>query len=205
MYLKTLVPETRRVLEAIAKEPRIDDFYLAGGTALALQIGHRESIDLDFFSATDFKRDEIKTALAALGQYRLINEEEGTLDGSLDGVKLSFLRYEYPMLFPLIPFEGIHLADIRDIACMKLDAVSSRGSKKDFIDIFFLLKQFPMNELIGFFEKKYSHIQYNKLHILKSLTYFSEAEDEPFPKMLVDVSWEDVKETMRSETKKLVV
>lgn len=205
MHTETLAPETRRVLETVAKEPRIDDFYLAGGTALALQVGHRESVDLDFFSFTDFKRDELKIALSVCGRYMLTNEEEGTLDGSLDDVKLSFLRYEYPMLFPLIPFGGIHLADIRDIGCMKLDAVSSRGSKKDFIDIFFLLKQFLLEELIGFFEKKYSHIQYNKLHILKSLTYFSEAEDEPFPKMLVNVSWEDVKETMRSETKKLVV
>lgn len=66
------------------------------------------------------------------------------------------------------------------------------------------MKQFSLDELIGFFEKKYDRIQYNKLHILKSLTYFSEAEDEPLPKMLADVSWEDVKETMRSETKKLV-
>lgn len=204
MHTETLAPETQRVLEAVAKQLSVTDFYLAGGTALALQIGHRESVDLDFFSATDFKRETLKAALATFGRYILTNEEEGTLDGSLDDVKISFLRYEYPMLFPLISFDGIHLADIRDIACMKLDAVSSRGSKKDFIDIFFLLKQFSLDELIGFFEKKYDRIQYNKLHILKSLTYFSEAEDEPLPKMLADVSWEDVKETMRSETKKLV-
>ena len=204
MHNETLAPETRRVLETVAQQSCIARFYLAGGTALALQIGHRESVDLDFFSAEDFKRDELKTALAACGRYVLVSEEEGTLDGSLDDVKLSFLRYEYPMLFPLIFFEGIHLADIRDIACMKLDAVSSRGSKKDFIDIFFLLKQFSLEELIGFFEKKYSHIQYNKLHILKSLTYFSEAEDEPLPKMLTEVSWETVKEKMREEAKKFV-
>jgi hypothetical protein len=125
------------------------------------------------------------------------------LDGVLDDVKLTFLRYEYSLLLPLIPFEGVMLADIRDIACMKLDAASSRGSKKDFIDLYFLLQQFSLEELIGFFESKYSHIEYNLMHILKSLTYFSEAENEPSPKMIIPVSWEEVKNTLVMEAKKL--
>src|SRR3990167_404937 len=172
MYPETLAPETRRVLEKISQQPFIEDFYLVGGTALALHIGHRESIDLDFFSSQDFSLEKLKREISAIGRYRLTNEEEGTLDGTLDDVKLTCIRYDYPLLFPLVEWNGAQLADERDIACMKIDAVSSRGSKKDFIDIYFLLEKYSLAELLSFFGEKYSHIEYNRLHLLKSLAYF---------------------------------
>lgn len=202
MHPETLSPETRRVLEKISRESWLSNFYLAGGTALALQLGHRISVDLDFFSQKDFSLPLLKKDVAFVGEYVLTNEEDGTLDGLIDDVKVTFLRYEYPLLYPLNSFEGVALADIRDIACMKLDAVSSRGSRKDFIDIFFLLERFSLDEMLDLFAKKYSHIQYNKLHLLKSLVYFSDAEDEPMPVMLRDVSWDDVKKRIVEETKK---
>jgi len=118
---------------------------MAGGTALAIQLGHRESID---------------------------------------GVKLSFFYYEYRLLFPLIDFENINLADARDISAMKIDAISSRGSKKDFIDIYFLMKKYGLPDIIDFFMEKYSEVKYNKLHILKSLNYFEDAEKEPELRMI---------------------
>lgn len=204
MYRETLAPETRCVLEKISKQSFIKDFYLVGGTALALHFGHRESIDLDFFSAQDFSLEKLKKEVSALGQYRLTNEEDGTLDGMLDDVKLTFIRYGYPLLFPLVDFDGVKLADERDIACMKIDAVSARGSRKDFIDLYFLLEKYTLSELLSFFEQKYSHIEYNKLHLLKSLAYFDDAEADVMPKMLKDVSWDTVKEKILGETKKLV-
>ena len=204
MYPETLAPETRRVLEKISQQPFIEDFYLVGGTALALHFGHRESIDLDFFSAQDFSLEKMKNEVSAIGQYRLTNEDDGTLDGMLDDVKLTFIRYEYPLLFPLVDFSGVKLADERDIACMKIDAVSSRGSKKDFIDLYFLLEKYSLPELLSFFEQKYSHIEYNRLHLLKSLAYFDDADEDVMPKMLKAISWDAVKEKILEETRKLI-
>jgi hypothetical protein len=204
MHPETLAPETKRVLETLASQGVASGFYLAGGTSLALQLGHRESIDLDFFSSSDFSREQLKKSLSGYGHYEITNEEDGTLDGLLNDVKLTFLRYEYPLLFPLLSFGDISLADKRDIACMKIDAISSRGSKKDFIDLFFLLKEFSLEDIFGFFEQKYIDIHYNKLHLLKSLTYFDDAEDDPSPKMLVPVSWEEVKQVISDKAKKLI-
>lgn len=197
MHSEVIHANTQRVLEKIKKSAFIKQFYLAGGTALAIQIGHRESIDLDWFSPEKFSIEQLRNGLADLGTFMVENQAEGTLHGVLDGVKITFLRYEYKQLYPFIEFKGIKIADGRDIAAMKLDAVSSRGSKKDFIDIYFLLKKYSLSELIGFFENKYSHLQFNTLHILKSLCYFDDAEGDPMPVMLQDVQWRDIKANIR--------
>lgn len=200
MYKQTLGENTERVLEKIATSGVLKHFYLAGGTALALELGHRKSEDLDWFSAEQFLSDGIKKKLSELGAFQLIGEEEGTIHGVLDEVRISFLRYDYGMLFPLIRFEGVHIADERDIAAMKIDALSSRGSKKDFVDIYFLLQKYSLSELVGFFEKKYKDIQFNKLYILKSLVFFDDAEADPMPSMVEKADWEEIKKKIREET-----
>jgi len=199
MFNESISKETKLVLQKISQSDLVRQFYLAGGTALAVQLGHRESIDLDWFCQTDFSNQEVKTTLAGLGDFQVTNESEGTIDGVLDNVKVSFFRYQYKLLFPFVDFEKIQMADERDIAAMKIDAMSSRGSKKDFIDIFFLLKKYSLDELIGFFERKYTEISYNKLHILKSLVYFTDADDEPMPVMLQDTDWEKVKKNIQEK------
>lgn len=193
MFQEVLSPKTKHVLEKIGKTKIPGNFYLAGGTALALQIGHRKSLDLDWFSKKSFSTKNLKNELKTLGKLKVENEEEGTLNCVLDGIRLSFFEYHYRVLFPsFINYnKRIKLADLRDIACMKIDAISSRGSKKDFIDIYFLLKEFSLKELLNLFDRKYKEIKYNHLHILKSLTYFEEAEKEPMPIMLKKVSWSD--------------
>ncbi|NCA93844.1 MAG: hypothetical protein EOM84_01565 [Sphingobacteriia bacterium] len=203
MHSQAIDPQTKRVLDKIVSAGISAQFYLAGGTALAIQLGHRKSIDLDFFSRDDFSIEKLKKELSSLGEFVVIDQDQGTLNASLDGVKVSFLRYDYIRLYPYIAFENINLADERDIAAMKIDAASSRGSKKDFIDLYFLLQKYSLAELIGFFEKKFADIKYNKMHIFKSLVYFSDAEDEPMPIMLTDVSWQKVKEKISQETLKL--
>lgn len=200
MHPESIDEKTKRVLEKIAKTDLAKNFYLAGGTALAVHLGHRKSIDLDWFSKKGFSNSEIKKILSELGIFSLTGEEDGTVHGTLDGVKISFLRYNYELSFPLVEFENILLADERDISAMKIDAISSRGNKKDFVDLFFLLKKYSLEELIDLFEKKYKTIKYNKLHILKSLAYFPDAEDDPMPIMLENVKWEDMKEYISSET-----
>lgn len=204
MHTEILAEDTKRVLGKISDSDLLTDFYMVGGTALALQFGHRKSIDLDFFSPKDFSLPHLKKSISVLGNYTLENEEPGTLDGILDEVKLTFLRYEYPLLFPLISYDNILLADPRDIACMKLDAISSRGSRKDFIDLFVLLEHHTLTELLALFTKKYAGINYNKLHIIKSLSYFADAEDEPMPIILRDISWDVVKKKISGEARALV-
>jgi predicted nucleotidyltransferase component of viral defense system len=187
-------------LDKIADTEIARPFYLAGGTALAVHLGHRISIDLDFFTPEHFAVVSLRDNLAALGTLTVTSEsEDGTFNGILNGVSVSFFIY------PVIPFAGISLADERDIAAMKIDAVSSRGSKKDFIDIYFLLEKYHLQELIGFFETRFCNIQYNKLHILKSLSYFENAEEEAMPKMIKAVSWDEVKRKISQEAKKLTV
>lgn len=201
MYEKSIDKKTKLVLEKIEKLGFVKNFYLAGGTALAIQFGHRESIDLDFFSREKFSVSDMEKELSLIGKFILSKKDDRTLDGILDGVKISFFHYDYDLIYPLIEFNNIQIADERDIACMKLDAVSSRGSKKDFIDIYFLLEKYSLSELIDFFERKYKNIEYNKLHILKSLAYFIDAEDEPMPVMIKNVEWEEVKKKIIEEAK----
>lgn len=201
MFETAIHTETKRVLEKIGNSKLTKNFYLAGGTALALQLGHRESVDLDWFSAGDFSNGKIKEQLGNLGNFLLSSEEEGTIHGSLDGVKLSFLRYPYALLFPARKYGKILVADERDIAAMKIDAISARGSKKDFIDIYFLLQKYNLSELFDYFDQKFSSIKYNKLHLLKSIVYFQDAEAEPIPVMLKPADWKQVKKNLFQATK----
>ena len=198
MHQETISGTTERVLAKVSDQLK-GGFYLAGGTALAIELGHRRSIDLDWFSAADFSHLILKKTMSDAGSFELNGEEEGTIHGVLDGVRISFLRYPYPLLFPVIAFEGASLADERDIAAMKIDAVSSRGSKKDFIDLYFLLEKYSLAELLEIFERKYAGIKFNELHILKSLSYFDDAESEPMPVMLMPVSWEEVRKKITAE------
>lgn len=200
MHQQAISGETHRVLEKIAESPIAEHFYLVGGTALAIHLGHRMSVDLDWFSFPDFANDELKQVLSKLGNFELTGEDKGTIHGILDRVRISFLYYPYKLLYPLVRFGNAKLADERDIASMKIDAISSRGSKKDFFDLYVLLEKYSLAELIGFFEKKYENIKFNKLHILKSLIFFENAEQEPMPVLLKPIEWEDVKRKILSET-----
>lgn len=202
MHPEAIDEKTRRVLEKIAESGIAQNFYLAGGTALAIQLGHRKSVDLDWFSIGNFSNGELKNKLATLGKFTLTGEEPGTIHGILDGIKTSFFHYDYPLLYSPVKFEKINLADKRDISAMKIDAVSSRGSKKDFIDLYFLLEEYDLKNLIGFFEKKYSGLNFNKLHILKSLIFFNDADSEPLPVMLQNFQWSKAKRRLENEVKK---
>lgn len=187
--------ETRSNLELLNKANILDNFYLAGGTGLALQIKHRLSIDLDFFTEKDINIKALMDRLQELGEITVSKEAENTLNGTFNKTEIMFLKYAYPLLFPLKEVEGIIIADSRDIGCMKISAVYSRGTKKDFIDLFFICKNIiDFKELLELFKKKYKDVDYNMIHILKSLVYFDDAEKDPMPKMLTPVSWNKVKE-----------
>lgn len=201
MYPQTLYPKTKQVLNDLKVQSLLKDFYLAGGTALALQIGHRRSIDLDFFT-NNFPEREILMQKLKMFKPKITQEVPGTLDILINNVKVSFLEYKYPLLEPLLEFESVNIADLVDIACMKLTAISSRGSKKDFVDLYFLLNKYPLDQLLTKFERKYKGVKYQKIHILKSLTFFNDADNEPEPDYMQRVDWVEVKSSLENEIKR---
>src|SRR3990167_8536501 len=138
MHEETLSKDTGIVLEKLVDVAR--PFYLAGGTALALQFGHRISVDLDFFIPELFDVKKLINDLSKVGNLEIEDESDITFNGSLDGVKISFFKYNYPLLFETKDFKGVKLADERDIGAMKIEAISNRGSKKDFVDMYVLSK-----------------------------------------------------------------
>lgn len=194
MFTRGLSEQTQRNLESLKSLAFIRQYYLAGGTALSLYYGHRFSNDLDFFSQTPVTPATIRTELSALGSLEIFQNDEGTFNGMLNGVKLSFFIYPYSLLKPAVDFKGVKAADIVDIACMKIDAISSRGTKRDFIDLYFICqKSLLIKELLDMYSKKYSKAKFNKLHIVKSMVYFVDAEDNAMPEMIEKVSWEEIK------------
>lgn len=202
-FFNILPPIQRALLNELTQQEWLGSFYLVGGTALALQIGHRISIDFDFFSPDDFSNQNLLSLLSGLGQFELFEEARETLHGSLDGVKLSFLRYRYPLIKPLHPLHLLKLADIFDIALMKLSAISGRGAKKDFIDFYFLLQRLNLTELLAAYSEKYGEGVSSHYHLFKSLVYFDDAEHEPMPRMIQSVEWPDVKRFMVQTVKEI--
>lgn len=160
---------------------------------MALHLGHRESVDLDFFSEEEFEPEKIQILLEKELLLEDVAIESGTLNCYADKVKLQFLHYPYKLLDALKMFGGINISSVQDIACTKLLTISARGLKKDFIDLYFILELFSLPEMFELLKKKYSEHDYNLLHILKSLVYFDDANDQPSPRMHKEVSWITVK------------
>lgn len=201
LYTETVPIATQSVLEKIKEISGIQDFYLSGGTALALQLGHRESEDLDFFTKTSFQPQKLQEKLLHYGTLKDVQIEEGTLNLFMNNAKLQFLYYPYNLLEEFISWNGINLSSIIDIACTKLITISMRGSKKDFIDLYVILQQITLEELFAKLDKKYTKVQYNYPHILKSLVYFNDADNQPMPRMHKDFSWKDVKDSIVKKVK----
>lgn len=203
LYFEILPDEQKQVLETISKQKWINSYYLAGGTGLALQIGHRQSIDFDFFTKNDINNRLTIEKLKDIGKFELFNEAENTVNGSLNNIKVSFLKYKYPLLNTPLTYNQLPIADKLDIALMKLEAISGRGSKKDFIDIYFLLNFFTLNEILQKYEFKYGIEIANNYHLLKSLVYFEDARLQLMPKMLKKVNWDNIKKSIIKEVKKI--
>lgn len=196
LHLEILPEEQRKLFDVFAEYDWINSFYLAGGTSLALRIGHRQSIDFDFFIKEDFKIREIISRLGKLGSFELFDEAENTINGILNHVQISFFKYEYPLLKKPYQYGNLKIAELLDVALMKLEAISGRGNKKDFIDLFFLIDFFSLPELFKAYSKKYGTQIGNHYHLLKSLVYFEDGENQPMPKMFKHVEWSEVKDTI---------
>lgn len=193
LHLDVLPENQLQLFELLSNQSFINDFYLAGGTGLALHLGHRQSIDFDFFIPADFDTYLIINKLVSIGKYQRDNEEKNTINGSLDGIKISFFGYRYKTIDDFSYYNNIRLAGLKDIAAMKMEAIAGRGSKKDFVDIYFLLQQYTLNEIFDFHTIKYGKGLSNRYHHLKSLVYFKDADSEAMPLMINPLKWDDVK------------
>jgi hypothetical protein len=201
LHTKILPENQLQIFETLSSQPFVNDFYLTGGTGLALQLGHSRSLDFDFFIPEDFDTADIIRKLVSIGKYERDNEEKNTINGSLDNVKISFFGYKKQVIDDFKIYKNIRLAGLKDIAAMKLEAIAGRGSKKDFIDMFFLLKQFTLWEIFTFHRIKYGIGLNNQYHLLKSLVYFADAEAEAMPVMIKPLYWSDVKRHLISTVK----
>lgn len=172
-------------------EPK-ESFYLAGGTGLALHLGHRKSVDIDLFTMTGFDVDRVSFRLSETGAVISV-AEEGTVHAFIGETKVSFLHYPYRLLKDVQVYEGIGIASLEDIACMKVIAVSQRAEKKDFFDLYEVLRKFGPARLGKLVVDKYGSGRINAYHILKSFFYFTDAEQSLDPVSLRDVTWEGVK------------
>lgn len=194
----------RETLERLQRSSALDKFYLAGGTGLALRIGHRRSLDFDFFSPEAFDEDALLRKVQECPDFVLSARSPSTLHAQVQGTKVSFLGYTYPVLFPSEKFLGVDVADPRDIACMKISAIASRGTRRDFVDLFLASRQYGLDKLLDLFRTKFAQVNYSMVHIFKSLTYFDDAEKDPLPDMLVPLSWQELKEYFMVEVPRML-
>ena len=191
LHHKAIDPSTLEVLKRLLQIPVFSDLRLVGGTSLALQLGHRKSVDIDLFGLLEVDDLSVSTALKAFNSVTIIQKSENITVYSIEGIKVDIVNYSYPWILPLKEEDGIRMAQLEDIAAMKLSAITGRGTKKDFIDIFFLLQRFRLKEMMEFYTKKY--YDGSEFLVLKSMTYFDDADPEQSPVMLQHISWEEVK------------
>jgi predicted nucleotidyltransferase component of viral defense system len=191
LQLSTIDTTTLELLKKLMCFDEFKKMRLVGGTALALQIGHRKSIDLDFFGSIDFQSIYTAKTFANFNKIVILKSSKNINIFSIDDIKVDFVDYNYPWLQNEIKTDGIRLAHVEDIAAMKLAAVTGRGSRKDFIDIYFLLHQYDLKEMINFYNKKY--YDGSEYMVLKSLTYFDDAEKDFEIQMIQKISWTNIK------------
>lgn len=199
LHWDALAEKTRQVFRALAKLPLPSHFYLAGGTGLALQIGHRISYDLDFFTSTPALdlagRSILQRQLEALQDVTFRLESDGQLYTVVQGVEVSFLFQHHPLLFPVREAKGISVADPIDIGLMKLAAVKDRGTRRDFVDLYCLREVAPFSLLFDLIPRKFYDRPDFAVHLAYALSYFEDAEQDPRPlEMRVPADWAAIKE-----------
>lgn len=199
LHYETVDISTLGLLKRLQCLPVLSDTRLVGGTALALQLGHRKSVDLDFFGSWDLS-ESLEESLSQCGTTRREGGRIRMQFYNIDGVKVDCVTYDAPWLDPPILEDGLRLAAERDIAAMKLFAIANRGARKDFIDVWFLLGRHDLPTLIQWFSAKYPDSEWPL--VLRSLVYFEDAERTPMPEMLLPFDWETAKEDIRSAVRK---
>jgi predicted nucleotidyltransferase component of viral defense system len=177
----------------------LSEFKLVGGTALALQLGHRHSVDIDMFCFSQFDRRRIEHELMQRLRPEFNEQTEFMLQFHVNGIKVDLIRYPYAPNFDTIEVDGIRMLDLRDIATMKLNALTNRGAKKDFYDIYFLLRKMSLGRMLELYCARFG--QNDPISVVRSLDYFADAERHLDPYCIEHVTWAEVKETIRKEVR----
>ena len=207
-HLETLSPRAQELLGRYAERPWGDDFYLAGSAALALYIGHRPVRDLDLMGGTNRltppdRRDLLGDLLAIEPQTEVETARDGYLYVRQSGVGVRFFYYPYPLAEPFEELSGFAVASAVDLGLMKLGAIISRGTRRDFVDLFLLCRRIPLAELLARADDKFGHVRDFPLQALKGLADLSEAEAEPMPRLAVPVDWPEIEAWLHHEVREL--
>jgi hypothetical protein len=182
--IEIIDPRTFELIQELQRKSELEGFNLVGGTALALQLGHRNSIDIDLFCNNEFTDYEILSFLNSNFNVNVIFNKPNTIICLIDNIKTDFIKHDYPIIDEIIEEDGIKMLGMKDIAAMKVHAIIQSGQRlKDFIDIYFLLEHFSMNEIMDFFTIKYEYM--NPVMALKAITYFDEIDENIDPPKLL--------------------
>jgi len=198
LYEKAVETTTLELLKRICSLPGLSNFALIGGTNLALRLGHRKSVDLYFFCSTLFSESELEQMIyKTFPGSQIIHADYQTRQYFIKNIKVEFIGFRYPLLKDIETKNEIRLFSFEDTIAAKLNAVLGRGSKKDFYDIYEILKKHSLSTILDHFKKKFN--QENVFPLLKSLNYFEDAENEPNPLSLKNISWEEVKKEINTK------
>ena len=200
LSIQTIQPNTLELLKSLASQPELTQTRLVGGTALALQYGHRQSIDLDFFGKLPEDKEELVEMTRKMGDMIVTNHSKMILQTVINQVKVDFVDYSrYAWIDEPIMGDGFVLASDKDIAAMKVNAIIGRGTRKDFIDLYVLLQRYSLSEIMAFYKQKYP--EFSEYRALLSMTYFEDAEMQDMPKMFIDTPWNTMKSTIIESVK----
>ncbi|MCX7855162.1 MAG: nucleotidyl transferase AbiEii/AbiGii toxin family protein [Anaerolineae bacterium] len=206
MFLQTLPDNVQSLLKQLGTLPTVAEFYLAGGSALALHLGHRVSVDLDFFTPQDdYAQEPLIQELQRVGHLTVRQQKPGTLNAILEGTQVSFFIYPYPILGEFWDLWGVRVVSVLDLALMKLAAIGQRGRKRDFIDLYFICHSgYSLAHLLARMPEKFPRVEYPSYHLLRALAYFQDAEEDEMPRMLAPCHWAQVKRFFQAEVRRLM-
>ena len=192
LQIQSVSHELLEVLKQLQSNPIFSNFRLVGGTSLALQWGHRVSVDIDLFANEFLESDEIISELNGFKNLKILKKGKLINVFVINGIKVDIVNYQYRWIDDVIEIEGVRMASPKDIAAMKINAITGRGSRKDFIDLFYLLKHFSLKDILSFFEMKYPDATLFLAY--KSLTYFDDADLQESPKLFHSITWNEIKD-----------
>ncbi len=206
-HWEAITPSARVTLAVLGQLPLLRPFYLGGGTALALRLGHRISQDLDLFANIDSLDDDFRhSIIEELRQGHAVNVLRDSVFGLIleaNGQPISFFSYGYPMLESTDLVSGVQIAGILDIGLMKMDAVAGRGTRRDFYDLYFIASRISLDELFAQSSKKYPQSRGFKMRVLVALVDFDVADQQDEPTLLLPAEWNEVKAFFYTEARRL--
>lgn len=199
MFESVLLPQTKSLLEKLDEGKLPKGSYLAGGTAVALHLGHRRSADLDFFTKEEFVETQWEQKLKKEFGFKLLKRDWQTLIGYVSNVKISLFSYNYKQIAPLEFYKHIPIASLQDLGAMKLDTILGRGTKRDIVDIYFLSQRLSLKKLFEFYQKKYGNLEEREIMLKKALIFFGDANKDEMPDMIIRTDWNSIKKWFVNE------